>query len=238
MGISVLIPAFHRHVLLRRTLKSLRLQTMKADQILVLDEGGNSGILSELEWNEGYVPSNPESRWARTLNMGVRFAWPYVKHDFIIICCGDLIIPNDAIEKTFNSHEKTIRVTPTVYSLDRALTARVDTIPWEGTDCGIFGQQEGFMSMKNQFGGQNVESVGWRAQILYSANTREGWEEFATEDPKLPFPAETGVGSDECWLRQIEVDHFRVLTNPGFAVYHQWHPPTFTNSEYQPGSEI
>lgn len=216
--VTVLIPAFYHRANVVRCLDAWRRQTRKPDQLIVINDGGNGDL--ELLPGEQLIESREGNPLWRTINTAVRQAWPLVEHDYIVICSCDLIFTSRAIEDMLLTQIGDQRCTATVYCLNRETSAKIDQVDWKGTECGIFHDNVGFSGWPNTFKGVNSESPAWKAHILFTSNTRSGWERF----DKLAFPANEGVGSDECWLRQVEVDAGREIVTLPYAVYHQWHP--------------
>lgn len=231
--VTVLIPAFYHRSNVVRCLDAWRRQTRKPDQLIFINDGGNEDI--ELLSSETMFDlSRPTFIW-RTINMAVRAAWPLIEHDYIVLCTSDLIFTSFALEQMLETQVDDCRCSATVYSLNRALSARLDEVPWKETECDFFMQEPGLMHWANQFKGLNSESPGWKAHILFNGNTRGGWERF---DP-LAFPADEMVGGDECWLRRVEVDAGRPIITLPYPVFHQWHPDRIRwSDEYDPTFEL
>lgn len=231
--VTVLIPAFYHRSNVVRCLDAWRRQTRKPDQLIFINDAGNEDV--ELLPGETMLDlSRPTSIW-RTVNMAVREAWPLIEHDYIVLCSCDLIFTSLALEAMLATQKDDLRCTATVYSLNRATTAKLDQMDWEGTECDVFLDEPGFPNWANTFKGVNRESPDWKAHILFTGNTRAGWERF---DP-LAFPADEIVGGDECWLRQVEVDAGRPIVTLPYPVFHQWHPLRQRMTDYyDPSAEL
>ena len=218
--VTVLIPAFYHRSNTVRCLEAWRRQTRKPDQLIVINEAGNGDIPLAEEYEQLLDNRKTETRVWRTVNMAVRETWPLVRYSYIVLCSNDLIFPSFALEQMLATQVDDCRCSATVYSLNRALSARLDEVPWKETECECLMREPHLMYWRNQFKGLNSESPGWKAHILFNGNTRRGWERF---DP-LAFPAAETIGDDECWIRQVEVDAGRPIITVPYPVFHQWHP--------------
>lgn len=232
--VTVLIPAFYHRSNLARCLEAWRRQTLHPDQLIIINDAGNGDV--DLLPGEDLLDLNRgETRIWRTTNMAVRAAWPLIQHDYIVLCSCDLIFPSFALEVMLDTQKDDCRCSATVYGLSRAMTARLDAVDWEGSECLVFHSEPGFSGWANTFKSTNAESPAWKAHILFNGNTRRGWERFNS----LAFPEDEEVGGDECWLRQVEVDAGRPIITLPYAVYHQWHPIRQRLTDYyDPSAEL
>lgn len=99
--LTILTPSYNRLVTLKRLLNSLRLQTCKNFQWLVIDDGSNDGTekwFENLELNS----FNFQIDYFRKENGGkhtaINYAYPYIKGDYVVIIDSDDFLVKNAVK--------------------------------------------------------------------------------------------------------------------------------------------
>ncbi len=101
MKISVIIPTFNRADFLPKTINSIQNQTIKPDEIIIIDDGSTDNtkeILKDFDIKYIYQKNNGVSS-AR--NLGIKNA----KNSWLAFCDSDDIWNNDKLEKQINFYK-------------------------------------------------------------------------------------------------------------------------------------
>lgn len=95
MGVSIVIPTYKRHESLTRLLETVRKQTLKPEEVIIVDssgEGREEIYYSELKIRT--IPSSPSVCLQR--NIGIKAC----SSDLIMLCDDDIELPSDYLFRT------------------------------------------------------------------------------------------------------------------------------------------
>lgn len=236
--ISVILTLFGREVASKRALACLLRQTRPPDQIIIVDDehGGWAEREAAKDPRIVYFPFRPNGGAYRACNLGVNAAWALCTGDYIILTCGDMLVPTFAVDRHVSAQIGDFRTTPTVYGLNEETTARLADMDYQDwVDRERFNDLPGFWQWPSLSTAPNegvlkadgkwwASAKSWRHHVWFSGNTRAGWEYFGS-----PLTPSEDLGADELGMHERECRYYpggrRPLTDCGYAIYHQFHKP-------------
>jgi len=248
LKVSVILTLYGREVASRRALACLLRQTHPPEQIVIVDDENGGWAEAEVAKDPRllYFPFRPRGGAWRACNLAVNAAWPSVTGDYIILTCGDMLVPTFAVERHLAAQVGDLRTTPTVYGLDENTTMRLG-VPaedeqghWALPDYQDWVDHEKFNNLPGFWQWPSISTApnegvlkadgiwyasakAWRHHVWFSGNTRAGWEFFGP--PLIPSG---DLGADELGMHKNECGYpggRRPLTDCGYAIYHQFHIP-------------
>src|SRR4051812_46918512 len=102
--ICTVIPVFNRKEFTKNCIESLQRQTLRADYIIIIDDGSTDGTAEMLQQYPEVIVLQSDGNlfWAASINMGIKLAL-HMDADYVLTLNNDTVAAPDFIEKMMKS---------------------------------------------------------------------------------------------------------------------------------------